>query len=127
MKALSLISLGGFCVSASAMAAQPPVTVTGYGSDPLGVTAIQQGDLARAEAALNARRLDAGDPVRLINLGDVYWLAGRQSDAIAAWRRALASRDQYDVQTVGGRMLSTYDIAREALTMHGSPLRTASR
>src|SRR3954452_4060980 len=123
MKGFSSIALGGLCLSASAMAAQPPVTVTGYGSDPLGVTAIQQGDLARAEALLTDRRLDAGDPVRLINLGDVYWLAGRQSDAILAWRRALASRDQYDVQTMGGRLLSTYDIAREALAGHGSPLR----
>jgi hypothetical protein len=127
MKSLSSIALGGLGLSASAMAAQPPATVTGYGSDPLGVTAIQQGDLARAEAALTARRLDAGDPVRLINLGDVYWLAGRQSDAISAWRRALASHDQYDVLTVGGRVLSTYDIAREALALHGSPVKTASR
>lgn len=127
MKALSLTALGGLFLSASAMAAQPPVTVTGHGADPLAVAAIQQGDLARAEALLTDRRLDAGDPVRLINLGDVYWLAGRQSDAIGAWRQALASRDQYDVQTVGGRVLSTYDIAREALAAHGSPLRTASR
>ena len=127
MKALSLTALGGLCLSASAMAAQSPVTVTGHGADPLAVAAIQQGDLTRAEALLTDRRLDASDPVRLINLGDVYWLAGRQSDAIGAWRRALASRDQYDVQTVGGRFLSTYDIAREALAAHGSPLRTASR
>ena len=127
MKLHSLIALGGLCLSASAMAAQPPVTVTGYRADPVAAVAIQQGDLARAEATLTARRLDDGDPVRLINLGDVYWLSGRQSDAIAAWHRALASRDQYDVQTAGGRMLSTYDIAREALALHGSPLRTASR
>ena len=119
MKTLSLIALGGLCLSASAMAAQAPVTITGYGADPLAVAAIQQGDLARAEALLTDRRLDAGDPVRLINLGDVYWLSGRQSEAVQAWRRALASRDQYDVQTAGGRMLSTYDIAREALSLHG--------
>ena len=127
MKSLSLIALGGLCLSASAMAAQAPVTITGHGADPLAVNAIQQGDLARAEALLTDRRLDAGDPVRLINLGDVYWLSGRQSDAIHAWQRALASRDHYDVQTVGGRTLSTYDIAREALAMHGQPVQTASR
>src|SRR4051794_32459636 len=101
------------------MAAQSPVTVTGYGSDPLAVAAIQQGDLARAEALLTDRRLDADDPVRLINLGDVYWLSGRQGDAVAAWQRALASRTHYDVQTVGGRLLSTDQIAREALALHG--------
>ena len=95
--------------------------------DPLAVAAIQQGDLARAEAILSDSRLDADDPVRLINLGDVYWLSGRQSEAVAAWRRALASRDQYDVETVGGRVLPTYEIAREALAAHGRPLQTASR
>ena len=127
MKTLSLVALGGLFLSASAVAAQQPVTVTGYGSDPLGVAAIEQGDLARAEALLTDRRLDADDPVRLINLGDVYWLSGRQSDAVAAWRRALASRNKYDVETVGGRLLSTDQIAREALALHGSPVQTASR
>jgi hypothetical protein len=124
MKCLSLIALGGLCLSTSAMAA--PATLTVHAPDPLAVSAIQQGDLARAEALLADRRLDAGDPVRLINLGDVYWLSGRQSAAVAAWRRALASRDQYDVETVGGRLLSTYDIAREALAAHGRPLQSAS-
>jgi len=127
MKSLSLIALGGLCLSAAPLAAQQPVTVTGHGADPLAVAAIQQGDLARAEALLTDRRLDADDPVRLINLGDVYWLSGRQSDAVAAWRRALASRNQYDVETVGGRLLSTDQIAREALALHGTPLQTASR
>jgi hypothetical protein len=127
VKSLSLTALGGFCLSASAMAAQGPVVVTARTSDPVAAQAIQQGDLARAEALLTDRRLDADDPVRLINLGDVYWLADRQSEAVAAWRQALASRNQYDVETAGGRLLSTYDIAREALAGHGSPLRTASR
>ena len=125
MKSFSLIALGALCLSASALAAQPAVTVTGHASDPLGVAAIQQGDLARAEALLTDRRLDANDPVRLINLGDVYWLSGRQSEAVAAWHRALAARDQYDVETVGGRILPTYEIAREALAAHGRRLQTA--
>lgn len=127
MKLFSWIAFGGLCVSASALAGEPSVTVTGHGADPLGVAAIQRGDYARAEALLTDRRLDAGDPMRLINLGDVYWLTGRQSEAIAAWRRALASRTQYDVETVGGRWLSTDEVAREALALHGTPIRTASR
>jgi hypothetical protein len=126
MKRLPLIVLGALCLCAPAMAAPGPGSLTVYAPDPLAVAAIQQGDLARAEALLNDRRLDAADPVRLINLGDVYWLSGRQNEAVAAWRRALASRDQYDVETVGGRTLSTYDIAREALALHGSPVLTAS-
>jgi hypothetical protein len=125
MKMLSLVALGALGLSGSAMAAQPGTTNV-YAPDPLAVAAIQQGDLARAEAILNSSRYDASDPVRLINLGDVYWLSGRQADAITAWRRAMASRDQYDVQTVGGRVLSTYDIASEALAAHGRPVMTAS-
>lgn len=127
MRTLSLIALGGLCLSASAMAAPTPTTVVVHSPDPLAVSAIQEGDLARAEAILTSSRLAANDPVRLINLGDVYWLSGRQSDAIAAWQRALASREHYDVQTVGGRVLSTYDIASEALAAHGQPVQTASR
>jgi predicted negative regulator of RcsB-dependent stress response len=91
MKKLWLTALGGLCLSASAMAAPEPATITVRASDPLAVAAIQQGDLARAEAILTDSRLDADDPLRLINLGDVYWLSGRQREAVAAWQRALAS------------------------------------
>jgi len=126
MKSLSLIALGGLCLSAAALAAPDSATITVRASDPLAVAAIQRGDLARAEAILTDKRLDADDPLRLINLGDVYWLSGRQHEALAAWRSALASRNQYDVETVGGRVLPTYEIAREALALHGRPLLSAS-
>ena len=127
MKSFSLIALGGLCLSASAMAAPAPTPLTVYAPDQLAVAAIQRGDLAGAEALLTDRRLDENDPVRLINLGDVYWLSGRQSEAVTAWRRALTARDQYDVETAGGRLLPTYEIAREALAAHGRPLQSASR
>jgi hypothetical protein len=129
MKSLSLIALGGLCLSASAMAAPPSANIDVYARapDPLAATAIQRGDLARAEALLTDRRLDAADPVRLINLGDVYWLSGRRNEAVAAWQRARASRVHYDVQTAGGRTLSTYELAGEALAAHGRPVITASR
>lgn len=126
MKKIWLTALGGLCLSAPAIAAPESTTITVHASDPLAVAAIQQGDLPRAEAILTDRRLDADDPMRLINLGDVYWLSGRQQEAVATWRRALASRTQYDVETVGGRVLPTYEIAREALTLHGRPVLTAS-
>lgn len=126
MKKLWLTALGGLCLSAPALAAPESATITVHASDPLAVAAIQQGDLTRAEAILTDGRLDADDPMRLINLGDVYWLSGRQGEAVAAWRRALAARTQYDVETVGGRVLPTYEIAREALALHGRPVLTAS-
>ena len=126
MKMLSLAALGALFLPASAIAAQPTATITVHAADPVAVAAIRQGDLARAEAILNDGRLDADDPVRLINLGDVYWLSGRQREAVMAWRRALASPNQYDVETAGGRLLPTYAIAQEALALHGQPVLTAS-
>jgi len=76
---------------------------------------------------LNDRRLDSGDPVRLLNLGAVYWLSGRHDAAVAAWRRVLASQVQYDVQTAGGRTRSTDELALEALAAARRPVMTASR
>ena len=126
MKCLSLIALGALCMSGTAMA-QPSDTITVRAADPFGAAAIRSGDFARAEVLLNSRRFDLNDPVRLLNLGAVYWNTGRHDAAIASWRRALASRVQYDVQTVGGRLRSTDELAREALAAAESPVRTASR
>jgi len=128
MKRLSPIALGALCFSGSAMAAQGPATITVQAPDPFAAVAIRQGDLARAEALLNDRHLDSGDPVRLLNLGAVYWLSGCHDAAVQTWRRVLASRVQYDVQTAGGRMRSTDELALEALAAaNARPVRTASR
>ena len=127
MKRLSLIALGALCFSTSAVAAQGSAAITVQASDPFAAAAIQQGDLARAEALLTDRHLDSGDPVRLLNLGAVYWMSGRHDAAVAAWRRVLASRVQYDVQTAGGRMRSTDELALEALAGAQRPMMTASR
>jgi hypothetical protein len=128
MKRLSLLALGALCFSGSAMAAQGPASITVQAPDPFAAVAIRQGDLARAEALLNDRHLDSGDPVRLLNLGAVYWLSGRHDAAVASWRRALASPVQYDVETAGGRLRSTDELAREALAAADArPIRTASR
>jgi Flp pilus assembly protein TadD len=126
MKRLSF-ALGALCFSASAMAAQEPAAITVQASDPFGAAAIQNGDLGRAEALLTSRHFDRNDPVRLINLGAVYWMSGRHNEAVAAWRQALASPVQYDVRTAGGRSRSTDELAREALAAAGQPMMTASR
>lgn len=126
MKRLSLIALGALCFSGSAMA-QDPTTITVQGSDPFGAAAIKRGDLAGAEAILTDRRLERGDPVRLLNLGAVYWMSGRHNEAVAAWRQVLSSRVQYDVQTAGGRARSTDELALEALAAAARPVVTASR
>ena len=126
MKRLSLLALGALCIS-SAATAQSSDEVTVRAADPFAAGAIQSGDLGRAEALLTSRHFESGDPVRLLNLGAVYWLSGRHDAAVAAWRRALASRVQYDVQTAGGRMRSTDELAREALAFAARPMMTASR
>jgi predicted negative regulator of RcsB-dependent stress response len=127
MKKLSLLALGALCLS-SAATAQSSETITVRATDPFAAVAIQSGDLGRAEAVLNSRRFESNDPVRLINLGAVYWLSGRRDAAVSAWRHALAAPVQYDVQTAGGRMRSTDELAREALaTADARPIRTASR
>ncbi len=127
MRKVPLIALGTLCFSTSAIAAQSPATITVQAPDPFAAVAIRQGDLARAEALLNDRHLDSSDPVRLLNLGAVYWLSGRHDAAVSTWRRVLASRVQYDVQTAGGRMRSTDELAQEALAAAARPVMTASR
>ena len=126
MKKLSLLALGALCLS-SAATAQSSDTITVRASDPFAASAIQSGNLRRAEAVLNSRHFESNDPVRLINLGAVYWLSGRHDAAVSAWRQALASPVQYDVQTAGGRMRSTDELAREALAAAARPVMTASR
>ena len=113
--ALAALSLAGCAVNRAA-----PLAETGYAPGALAVAAIERGDWARAEALLtDAGRGAADDPARLINLGKVYWETGRPEQARAAWRRALASNWAFEVDTAGGRTVSTTQLAREALDAHG--------
>jgi len=122
----SLVVLAGLCLSASAMAAAPTVE-TGFTPGTLAVAAIERGDWARAEALLNDSTLSADDPARLLNLGEVYWQTGRHGEALSAWRRALVSTRHFEVETLGGRTVTTADLAREALAAHDTAQRSAAR
>lgn len=129
MKILVPLALGA-AVSLSACAANraAPLAETGYAPGALALAAIERRDWARAEALLtDTRRGAADDPARLINLGKVYWETGRPDQARAAWRRALASHRPFDVETMGGRTISTVQLAREALAAYDArPAQTAS-
>jgi Flp pilus assembly protein TadD len=119
MKTPALIALAAFSLSACAANRSAPIAEMGYAPGALAVAAIERGDWARAELLLtDAGRGDADDPARLINLGKVYWETGRQEQARATWRRALASNRHLDVDTVGGRTVSTLQLAREALAAY---------
>jgi len=89
----------------------------GYPRGTLAVAAIERGDWTRAEALLNDdREISRSDPARLLNLGHVYMQTGRTSEALTAWRAALASDRHTMVATLGDRYVSTRDLAREALS-----------
>lgn len=91
----------------------------GYTPGTLGVGAIARSDWDKAEALLTARNAAASrDPARLINLGKVYMETGRADLAVATWERALASKRHHEVETADGRIVSTDDLAREALARY---------
>ena len=125
MKTPLLLACAAFSLCATMASAQ--TVETGYARGSLAVAAIERGDWARAETLLTDPRLNANDPARLINLGQVYWATGRQGEALSAWRRALAAPIQFEVETIGGRTITTADLAREALAAHDTTLRSAAR
>lgn len=91
---------------------------SGYPRGSLAVAAIEQGDWARAEALLNAAPVSRDDPAWLINMGQVYMRTGRQAEALTAWRAALQSTRHVEVETLNGRLVSTRDVARDALARY---------
>ena len=108
--------------------ANPSLVEQGYERGALGVAALHRGDYGKAEALLDEKRGVKGrDPARLINLGTVYMETGRSGDAVAVWRQALAAERHYMVETGDGRVVSTAQLAREALARHDRPIVTATR
>ena len=128
MKTLALLAFSALSLSACAANRMAPIAESGYAPGALAVAAIERRDWARAEQLLlDTSRGSAEDPARLINLGEVYGRTGRQGEALSVWRRALASDRQVEVETMGGRTVSTAQLAREALAAHDASLRTAAR
>lgn len=115
MKGFAFLAVALTMVPAAASA---QAVEEGFPRGSLAVAAIDQGDWNRAEALLRTSRLQADDPARLINLGAVYMQTGRTGEALAAWREALASNRHSNVETLGGRWVSTRDLAREALARY---------
>ena len=121
MKLFVCVAFAAVSLSGCAMNRNAPLAETGaYQPGALAVAAIERQDWARAEQLLNDRqRGNADDPARLINLGKVYWETGRQDQARALWRRA-AAMAPIDIETTGGRSISTAVLAREALATYGA-------
>jgi Flp pilus assembly protein TadD len=127
MKRLAILAFGTLALSACTTT-NAPMAEVGYPTGSLAVAAIERGDWATAEALLNENRgVAESDPARLVNLGRVYMATGRTSEALAAWRQALASPYQVEVETLGGRTARTDQLAREALAYYEGAIQTAAR
>ncbi|HEV2818108.1 MAG TPA: hypothetical protein VGW40_12905 [Allosphingosinicella sp.] len=115
MKRLAIFALG--TIALSGCAATPSASVeAGYPVGSLALAAIERSDWVTAERLLTSdRRLSTDDPARLVNLGRVYMATGRTGEALTAWRQALASPNPAEVETLGGRIARTDQLAREAL------------
>lgn len=110
----ALLVLGGLSTPAFA---GPKEAEIGYKEGALGYAALTTGDYQRAEAQL--KRLDGvekDDPARLINLGQVYAKTGRHEDARRAYIAAMKSDKAFDVVLADGRVMSSKEAARLALT-----------
>jgi hypothetical protein len=117
-------------IALSACAGKQPgmVVEQGFQRGALGVAAIDRGDWASAETQLSELRgIRSNDPARLINLGKVYAETGRVGDAVTVWQLALASKRQFEVVTAEGRVVTTDQLAREALALYRPALQTAAR
>jgi hypothetical protein len=125
MKQPGMLSLG-LLLLAGCASTPGPMVENGYPTGSLALAAIERGDWTTAERLLNdERRMAADDPARLVNLGRVYMATGRQAEAVAAWERALQAAP-VEVETLGGRVATTDQLAREALD-HYARTRTAAR
>lgn len=88
----------------------------GYAKGALGYDALVAGDneiaLQQLEAAV---RVDANDPARLINLGQVYARMGRTGDAARMFMTAMQSDRNFDLVLANGDVVNSRDAADQAL------------
>ncbi|PZU59358.1 MAG: hypothetical protein DI547_07120 [Sphingobium sp.] len=93
-----------------------PVEELGYNRGSLGVSAILSADFGTAEAQLNnhGNGVKASDPLRLINLGNVYAGTGRLFDAQNLYMSVLR-QPAVEVTTADGAITDTHEVAQMAL------------
>jgi Flp pilus assembly protein TadD len=128
MRTPALLAAAAALLSACAANQSAGLVENGYSPGSLAVAAIDRGDWAQAEALLTRNGgASQDDPARLINLGKVYMETGRPGMALSAWRKALASDRHEMVETIGGQWVSTEALARQALALHGTEVRSAAR
>jgi Flp pilus assembly protein TadD len=118
MKKFGFLALVLAPIASVAVAAPAPRAEVGYPVGSLALSAIERGDWATAERLLTQdSRIANDDPARLINLGRVYIATGRTGEALAVWRQA-AEAAPAEVETAGGRVVTTDQLAREAIAFY---------
>jgi Flp pilus assembly protein TadD len=114
-------------LAASAMVLVIPLATTAANARELvadGVTilpvAFDELRSGRTEAAITKLQADNAlsprDPSRLINLGSAYARLGRDAEAAAMYRAAMASPIRYDLELASGEYMDSRWAARMALT-----------
>ena len=124
---IALLTLVLAPIATVCAAAPAPRAEVGYPTGSLALSAIERGDWATAERLLTQEsRIANDDPARLVNLGRVYMATGRTGEAMAVWHQAAAAAP-VEVETAGGRIMTTDDLAREAIAYYESRPQTAAR
>lgn len=88
----------------------------GYAKGALGYDALVAGQNELALQQLEAaKKVDANDPARLINLGQVYARMGRTGDAARMFTAAMQSNRSFDLVLANGAVINSRDAADQAL------------
>ena len=125
MKKIALLALVIAPIASVGIAAPAPRAEVGYPVGSLALSAIERGDWATAERLLTQdSRVANDDPARLINLGRVYMATGRSGEALTVWHQA-AEAAPAEVETAAGRVVTTDQLAREAIAFYTT--QTAAR
>jgi len=86
-----------------------------YPRHSLGFAAMMSRDFVTAEAQLRAMNgVEANDPARLINLGQLLIRTGRQAEGAALLDRARKGED-VELVLADGKTMWSHDVARRAL------------
>jgi len=88
----------------------------GYAKGALGYDALVAGQNELALQQLEAaEKVDANDPARLINLGQVYARMGRTGEAARMFMAAMQSDRHFDLVLADGTVVDSRDAADQAL------------
>lgn len=88
----------------------------GYANGALGYDALVAGQNELALKQLEAaEKVDANDPARLINLGQVYARMGRTGDAARMFMAAMQSDRNFDLVLADGKVVKSREAANQAL------------